>query len=274
MQRSPAEPYPADTAASAAAPMSASGSTTMWFFAPPSACTRLPLRVPVLVDIPGHRRGADEADRRDVRVGQQRVDRRAVALHHVEDAGRRPRPVQQVGQQQRDRRVLLARLEDERVTGDHRGAEHPHRYHRREVERGDPGDHAERLADRVHVDPGRRLLGEAALEQCGRAGRELDVLDAPGQLAQRVGDRLAVLRADQSGDLLAVGVHQFRGTGTSPLRGATARPPASPGTRPGRRRPPSAPRRPKPPPRPPAAPRWPDRRPGAPATRQCPLWTR
>ncbi len=41
MQRSPAEPNPADTAASAATPRSASGSTTMWFLAPPRACTRL-----------------------------------------------------------------------------------------------------------------------------------------------------------------------------------------------------------------------------------------
>ena len=42
MQRSPAEPKPALTAASAARSRSASGSTSMWFFAPPSACTRLP----------------------------------------------------------------------------------------------------------------------------------------------------------------------------------------------------------------------------------------
>ena len=47
MQRSPAEPYPAETAASAAMSMSASGSTIMWFFAPPSAWTRLPAFVPV-----------------------------------------------------------------------------------------------------------------------------------------------------------------------------------------------------------------------------------
>src|SRR6266542_1829044 len=46
MQRSPAEPKPAFTAASAARSRSASGSTTMWFFAPPSACTRLPFLVP------------------------------------------------------------------------------------------------------------------------------------------------------------------------------------------------------------------------------------
>jgi hypothetical protein len=39
MHRSPADPKPASR--------SASGSTTMWFLAPPSACTRLPCRVPV-----------------------------------------------------------------------------------------------------------------------------------------------------------------------------------------------------------------------------------
>ena len=42
MQRSPAEPYAAETAASAAESRSASGRTTMWFLAPPRACTRLP----------------------------------------------------------------------------------------------------------------------------------------------------------------------------------------------------------------------------------------
>ena len=47
MQRSPAAPYAAETAASAAMSTSASGRTTMWFFAPPRAWTRLPLRVPV-----------------------------------------------------------------------------------------------------------------------------------------------------------------------------------------------------------------------------------
>ena len=47
MQRSPADPYPAETAASAAASTSASGNTTMWFLAPPRAWTRLPWLVPV-----------------------------------------------------------------------------------------------------------------------------------------------------------------------------------------------------------------------------------
>ena len=41
------EPYPADTAASAAMSTSASGSTIMWFFAPPRAWMRFPCFVPV-----------------------------------------------------------------------------------------------------------------------------------------------------------------------------------------------------------------------------------
>src|SRR5205823_12305576 len=41
------EPYAAETAASAAMSMSASGRTIMWFFAPPSAWQRLPFDVAV-----------------------------------------------------------------------------------------------------------------------------------------------------------------------------------------------------------------------------------
>ncbi len=62
----------------------------------------------------------------------------------------------------------------------------------------DPGHHAERLADREHVDPRRDLLGEAALQQVGDRRRELDVLDAALDLARGVGDHLAVLRARRS----------------------------------------------------------------------------
>ena len=47
MQRWPAEPYAADAIASAATSTSASGITTAWFLAPPSAWTRLPCEVAV-----------------------------------------------------------------------------------------------------------------------------------------------------------------------------------------------------------------------------------
>src|SRR6478672_5936392 len=48
MQRSPAEPNPALTIASAARFRSASGRITAWFFAPPRACTRFPFAVAVV----------------------------------------------------------------------------------------------------------------------------------------------------------------------------------------------------------------------------------
>ena len=71
---------------------SASGSTSMWFLAPPSACTRLPLAVPGLVDVLGDRRRADEAHGGDVGVLEQAVDGHLVALHDVEAARRAARP--------------------------------------------------------------------------------------------------------------------------------------------------------------------------------------
>ena len=48
MHRSPADPNAAPTSASAVNSRSASGSTTAWFFAPPSAWTRLPCAVAVV----------------------------------------------------------------------------------------------------------------------------------------------------------------------------------------------------------------------------------
>ena len=87
----------ATTAASAASSMSASGSTIMWFFAPPSACTRLPWRGAGLVDVLRDRRRADEADRRDVGVLEQAVDGDLVAVDDVEHAGRQARLGEQLG---------------------------------------------------------------------------------------------------------------------------------------------------------------------------------
>ena len=120
--------------------------------------------------------------------------------------------------------------------------EHPHRDHRREVERRDPGDDAERLADLVDVDAGRRLLAEAALQQVRDAARELDVLEAAGDLAERVGRDLAVLGGQQRRDLVAVRVDQVPDPeeDLGPLR-ERRRPPGRERTasaRPRRRRPP------------------------------------
>src|ERR1700733_1264154 len=105
---------------------------------------------------------------------EQTVDRVSRSLHYGEDAVRQARLSPEISEEQRWRRVLLARLEDKGVSARDRVREHPHRHHCGEVEGGDPRHHAERLADRVDVDATRRLLREPTLEQVGHTARELD----------------------------------------------------------------------------------------------------
>ena len=113
--------------------------------------------------------------------------------------------------------------------------EHPHRDHRREVERRDAGDDAERLADLVDVDAGRDLLAEAALEQVRDAGGELEVLEAAGDLAERVGRDLAVLGGEVAPRCPRGAGRRGSGSGTGSRSASRATSPATPGTRLGRR---------------------------------------
>lgn len=57
------------------------------------------------IDVLGNRRGADEAERGDVGMGEQGVHRLLVAVHHIEYAGRQTGLLQQFSQQQRGGRV-------------------------------------------------------------------------------------------------------------------------------------------------------------------------
>ena len=93
------------------------------------------------------------------------------------------------------------------VAAGERDGEHPHRHHAGEVERRDPGDDPERLAQRVAVDVGADVLGDLALQQMRDADGELDHLEAAGHFAERVVVGLAVLGRDQLGDLVGV-LHQ------------------------------------------------------------------
>ena len=151
-----------------------------------------------LVDVARDGRRADEGDGRDVRVLEEAIDGHLVALDDVEDAVGHAGLVEQLGQVDRGRGILLGRLEDERVAAGDGVGEHPHRHHGREVEGRDADHHAQRLADLVDVDAGRDLLAEAALHQMRDAGRELQVLDAAGDLAQGVGGDLAVLSGQEA----------------------------------------------------------------------------
>jgi hypothetical protein len=163
---------------------------------------------PALVDVARNRRRADEADRDDVRVLEHRVNGHLVAVDDVEDAVRHTRLLEQLGHVHRRGRILLGRLEHERVPARERGRPHPHGHHRGKVERRDAGDDAERLPDRVHVDSGRGLLGEPALQKLRDPAAELDHLEPARDLALRVREDLPVLGGEDLGDLVAALVHE------------------------------------------------------------------
>ncbi len=169
----------------------------------------LTVRCGVRVDVLGDVGAADETYGLDVGVGEDRVDCFLVTLDHLEHPWRQAGLEEQLGQSQRYRGVALGRFEDEGVTAGQRRSGLPQRDHRREVERGDAGDHAEWLADRVDVDAGAGAFGELPLHQMRYAGGELDDLDAALDVSERIADGLAVLDRQQFGDLVGIGVDQF-----------------------------------------------------------------
>ncbi len=145
------------------------------------------------IDVFGDRRRADESDRHDARIVEQRVDRFLVAVDDVEDARRQPGLDHQFAEPHRHRRVALRRLEDEGIAAGDRRGEFPHRDHGREVERRDAGDHAQGLAQRIEIDPGTGGGGVFALHQVRDAAGELDHFEAALDVALGVRHGLAVL---------------------------------------------------------------------------------
>ena len=161
-----------------------------------------------LIDVVGDVRRADEADGVHQRVGQDGVHGRLVAVHHVQHAVGRARLQHQFGQADRHGRIALRRLQHECVADRDGHAEHPHRDHGGKVERGDAGDHAQRLAHGVDVDAGASALGVFAFQSVGDAAGEFDHLQPPLDVALGVGDDLAVLARQHLGQLVHVRLDQ------------------------------------------------------------------
>jgi hypothetical protein len=167
----------------------------MWFLAVGAAG---------VVDVFGDRRRADEADRLDAGVGEDRVDRHLVALDHVKHAVGKAGLLVEVRQAQGEGGVLFRGLQDETIAAGDREGRHPKRNHGREVERGDAGHHAEGLAHGIAVDAAADVLGKLALEEMGNAAGELDHLQAAGDRALGVVHRLAVFFGDRGRQLVHV----------------------------------------------------------------------
>jgi len=123
-------------------------------------------------------------------------------MDDIEDACRAARLHEQLTQAYRDTGVLLGRLEDEGVADRNGDAEHPHRDHRREVERGDARRDAQGLAHGIDVDARASALGVLTLQGVGDAAGELDDLQAALEVAAGVGDHLAVLGGQQRGEFV------------------------------------------------------------------------
>ena len=171
----------------------------------------------LLVDVAGDRGGADEGDRCHVRVLDERIDRNLVAVHHVEDAVGQARLSEQFGHPVGRGRVFLGGLQDDGVARRDRDREEPQRHHRREVERADDADDAERFAGRVHVNTGRHVLAVLALHEARDAGRQLDDLEAARDLAHRIREHLAVLRSEDSREIFGTLVEQLAEFEDDPL---------------------------------------------------------
>ena len=104
-------------------------------------------------DQPRRARLADEGDRVDAVVIEDRLDRLAAAVDEVDDAGREDLLlVDQLADPLGGSRIALRGLQQEGVAAGDRVGQEPERDHRREVERGDRGDHADGLADELDVD--------------------------------------------------------------------------------------------------------------------------
>ena len=137
-------------------------------------------------------------------MGQHRVDRLAPAVDDVEDAVGQARLRPQLGLELGRAGCVRRRLPDERVPAGKGDRVDPHRDHRREVERGDPGRDAERLAEGQGVDLGRHVRRVHPGQVDRQPAGVLDGLEATQDLGQRVRRGLAVVARDEAGELLAV----------------------------------------------------------------------
>ena len=162
----------------------------------------LPLRGPARIDVLGDRRGADEADGRDVGMIENSVDRLLVAVHDVEHALRQTGFLQKFPDEEGRGRVPFRRLQDKGIPARDRDREHPHRHHDREVERSDPRHDAERLPVRPAVDVRSDVAAELALQKVRDPARKIDHVDTALQFSEGIGMRLAVLTRNRPCDIV------------------------------------------------------------------------
>ncbi len=168
MQRSPAEPYAAPISALAAMSRSASGRITS-----ASSPTRTPVHVCRWQYLSGsvarNRGRTDEADRLDVWVFEERIDRLLSALDDIENALWKSGLGIAISS---DGEGHAQAFENKAISAGDGDREHPHRHDDGKIERSDPGHYTQRLAQRMAVDTGSDILSNLPLKKMRRAHRE------------------------------------------------------------------------------------------------------
>ncbi len=160
---------------------------------------------------------ARERDHRHVAAVDDRVAHLGPGSgDEVDGAGREARLVHELDEQGRAQRRLRGRLEHDGVAGDQRGHHLPARDRDREVPRGDdPGD-ADRLADAHRPLVGQLRWHRVAEHPAAFAGHQEGDVDPLLDVAPRLGDDLAHLRASSPGPGAPCAPPSARRSGTGP----------------------------------------------------------
>ena len=124
------------------------------------------------------------------------IDRFLVTLHDIKSTVGQTCLLKQLRQQQRRRWIALRWFKHKGVAAHEGQREHPHRNHRREIERCDAGYDAQRLPQRIVIDATADVVRELRFQQLRCAAGEFDDLDAALNLAFRIAEHLAVLIGD------------------------------------------------------------------------------
>ena len=153
------------------------------------------------MDGPAHGERAGEADTGHVRMRDECLACRRVALDEVEHAVREARPLCRVDEQGRGQGGERGRFEDRGAAGEQGRGDLPDRDGEREVPGRDESDDADGAAE--GVGEGAVLLGGRGdpAEEPGLSRGEVEYGAGSGHLAARLAQQLALLPGDRRGEL-------------------------------------------------------------------------
>ena len=135
---------------------------------------------------------------------QQRIHCDLVAMNQIENSFRKARLMQQGSGHGGRHRNFFGRLQHERVAACDGERPHPHRHHRREIERRDANAHTNRLSNSMAVDSARYVVQRIAHHQTGHAAGHFHHLDGPAHFHAGIVNRLAVFGGQRGGQIVRV----------------------------------------------------------------------